>query len=86
MQVTRGRQSQHLLQRELPRGAGEEVPAAHHISDTCGGVIHHNGERVGDDAVASSHDEVTMARRIELDQAQAAIEAAHRGEGGQIDA
>lgn len=59
--VCHGRQAEFLLQYDLPRRVVEQVGAAHDMRDALCGVIHDNGELVGEKSVAAAQDEVADA-------------------------
>jgi hypothetical protein len=73
VQVARCVERQGLLQRQLPGGARQAVPAAHDVGDALCGIVDHDGQLVGDHAVASADHDVGVMARIELDLATGAV-------------
>ena len=66
MEVSRYRQSQGLLQGDLPRGTRQEVGAAHDVGDALFGIVDHRRQRVGVNAVSAAYDDIALRQRIEM--------------------
>ena len=53
VQIARRGVAEQPLQMNLPRGRIQQVCAAHHVGHALGGVVHHHGELIGEQAVGA---------------------------------
>ena len=70
----RGRQAQQTVQIELPRRGREQVCPAHDFGDAHPGIVHDDGQLVGEDAVCPAKVEVAaVSQQVLAVEAHAAI-------------
>lgn len=74
MQIARVRQSQRLLQRQLPPGTRQQISAAHHIRYSLLGIVDHRGKLIGMYAITATHDDISLLRGIKAYFSQAPID------------
>ena len=56
--MTRRRQAQRALQQDLPWRGVEQVGTTDHVGDALVGIVHHDGELVGPQAIGATQHEV----------------------------
>ena len=69
------RQGKGAVEQELARGGDKQIRPANHFGDLHGGVIDHDRQLIGGDAVGPPHDEVAkVAARDELLRTESSVE------------
>src|SRR3954468_6668593 len=79
VEVARSRIAEEPLQMKLAAGRVEQIGATHHVGDALLGVVHHDGELIGDLAVRAIQNEVAdFSRQILLARPLDAVHERYR--------
>jgi len=71
-------QRERLLKSQLPPRAPKQVATAYHVSDVLLGIVHHDCELIGEEAISSADDEISERSQVEATRSLHPIVERHR--------